>query len=63
MKLNIAPNLTLPLEVVNQTIGILAKRRAGKSYTARRIVEQLYAAKQQVVIAKLLERITHPAVD
>jgi DNA helicase HerA-like ATPase len=38
------------LRLSTEAIGILAKRRAGKSYTARRIVEQLYRAKQQVVI-------------
>lgn len=48
--LHIATNLSLPLDTVTQALGILAKRRAGKSYTARRIVEQLYAAKQQIVI-------------
>lgn len=42
--------LYLPLELVTQTVGVLAKRRAGKSYTARRIVEQLFKAGQQVVI-------------
>jgi hypothetical protein len=48
--LHIAPGFTLPLETVTQTLAILAKRRVGKSYTARRITEQLVAAKQQVVI-------------
>lgn len=50
MKLKIADNLTLPLDVVTQTIAVLAKRRAGKSYTMRRLVEQLFKAGQQVVI-------------
>ena len=48
--LKIAKNLSLPLETVTQAIAILAKRRAGKSFTMRRIVEQLFAADQQVVI-------------
>jgi DNA helicase HerA-like ATPase len=48
--LKIADNLSLPVDVVTQAIGILAIRRAGKSYTARRLVEQLYHAKQQIVI-------------
>src|ERR1700734_1070462 len=48
--LHIAPDFSLPLDTVTQTLAILAKRRVGKSYTARRIVEQLVAAKQQVVI-------------
>lgn len=50
MKLLIAKDLSLPLEAVTQTIAILAKRRAGKSYTMRRLVEQLFVAHQQVVM-------------
>lgn len=46
----IAPTLELPLEFVTQACAILAKRRVGKSYTARRIVEQLVLAGQQVII-------------
>jgi hypothetical protein len=49
-KLRLAPNLTLPVDAVTQTVAILAKRRAGKSYTARRFAEQLYKAGQQIVI-------------
>jgi hypothetical protein len=49
--LKLADNLKLPVELVTQAIGILAKRRAGKSYTARRLTEQLLHARQQVVIA------------
>lgn len=48
--LKLAENLKLPLEVVTQTIAMLAKRRAGKSYTMRRLVEQLVKAAQQVVL-------------
>lgn len=48
--LRIGGGLNLPLETVTQAIAILAKRRAGKSYTARRLVEQLARAGQQVVI-------------
>ena len=48
--LHLAPRLSLPLDAVTQTIGILAKRRAGKSYLARRLAEQLLHARQQVVI-------------
>lgn len=49
-KLKIADNLTLPAEAVTQTIAILAKRRAGKSYCARRFAEQLFKIGQQVII-------------
>lgn len=48
--LRIAKDLALPLDVVTQAIGILAKRRAGKSYLMRRLVEQLFGAGQQVVL-------------
>jgi hypothetical protein len=48
--LRIADGLTLPVDVVTQTVAIVAKRRAGKSYTMRRIVEQLMNAGQQVVL-------------
>ena len=50
MKLKIAAELSLPVDVVTQTIAVLAKRRAGKSYLMRRLVEQLFAASQQVVL-------------
>lgn len=48
--IKISGNLSLPLDLVTQTIAILAKRRAGKSYTMRRLVEQLFNAGQQVVL-------------
>lgn len=49
-RLKIAEDLSLPIDIVTQTIAILAKRRAGKSYTMRRLIEQLFKAGQQVVI-------------
>src|SRR5579871_4854640 len=49
-KLHIADNLRLPLEAVTQSLAILAKRRAGKSYTGRRFSEELLSADQQIVI-------------
>lgn len=48
--LKIADDLSLPIDTVTQTIGILAKRRAGKSYTMRRLTEQLFGAGLQTVI-------------
>jgi len=45
-----ADGFSLPIEAVTESIGILAKRRAGKSTTARRLTEQLHKAKQQIVI-------------
>src|SRR3982750_3658648 len=48
--LQIAEGLSVPIDVVTEAIAILAKRRVGKSYTARKIVEQLLGAGLQVVI-------------
>ena len=48
--MKLATDLSLPLDIVTQTIAIIAKRRAGKSYAARRIAEELFRANQQVVI-------------
>lgn len=50
MKLIVAKGVPLPLEIVTQTIAILAKRRAGKSYTMRKFVEQLLTCVQQIVL-------------
>lgn len=46
----ISKELSLPTDIVTQVEVILAKRRAGKSYTMRRIVEQLLNTSQQVVL-------------
>jgi DNA helicase HerA-like ATPase len=48
--LKLAEGVSLPIDAVTQAIGIVAKRRVGKSYTARRFAEQLLNAGQQVVI-------------
>ncbi len=48
--LKLASNLSLPVDVVTQAIAIIAKRRAGKSYTMRRLAEQLHHAGQQLVL-------------
>jgi hypothetical protein len=50
MVIKIAKDLSLPLDAVTQSIGILAKRRAGKSYTMRKVVEELLRCNQQVVL-------------
>lgn len=49
--IKIAKNLWLPLETVTQSLAILARKRSGKSFLMRRIIEQLFKASQQVVIA------------
>lgn len=45
----VSKTLRLPLESVTQTFAILAKRRAGKSYLASVLAEEMLDARQQVV--------------
>lgn len=49
-KLIIAKGIDFPRNLVTQTVAILAKRRAGKSYTMRRTWEQLLHAGEQVIV-------------
>ena len=48
--IKLSKHLSLPREVVTQTVAILARKRSGKSYTARRLSEQLISAGLQVVV-------------
>jgi hypothetical protein len=48
--LAISPDLELPLEAVTETLAILAKRGAGKTYTGSVFVEELLEARLQVVV-------------
>jgi hypothetical protein len=50
VKLQISKNLSLPVDFVTESTAILARRRMGKSFTGRRIVEQVFRARQQVVV-------------
>ncbi len=47
--LKLSKDVSLPLDAVTQTMAILAKRRAGKSYTARKLTEELLRCNQQVI--------------
>lgn len=49
-QLTISKDLKLPLEIVTQTVAILAKRRVGKSYTMRGMAEQFLELGQQVIL-------------
>lgn len=49
-ELHIAEDFTLPLETVTQTFAILAKRGAGKTYTASVMAEEMLKAQLPVVI-------------
>ena len=50
-RISLARELGFPVDLVTQAIAILAMRRAGKSFTARRLVEQLFGAGLQTVVA------------
>lgn len=50
MKLNISSTLALPLEAITQTFAILAKRGAGKSYTASVMAEEFVRANLPFVV-------------
>lgn len=47
--LRIAKGLALPLDVVTQTLAILARKGSGKTFTLRLLLERLFRAGQQVV--------------
>lgn len=49
-RLRISPDLALPIESVTESIAILAKRGAGKTYAASVLVEEMLKAKLQVVV-------------
>ncbi len=48
--LTLGPALVLPVEAVTETFAILAKRGAGKTYTAAMLVEEMMGAGLPVVI-------------
>jgi hypothetical protein len=48
--LRISPDLSLPVDAITQAIAILARRGAGKTYTASVLVEEVIAARQPVVV-------------
>ncbi len=50
-QLHVAKDFALPIDLVTQTIGVLAKRGAGKSYTAAVLAEEMLGASLPVVIA------------
>lgn len=50
MKLRLSPELTLPLDAVTDTFGILAVRGAGKSNSAAVMAEEMFKAKLPFVV-------------
>lgn len=49
MKLHIAADFALPIEAVTETFCLLARRGAGKTYSASVLAEEMLKAKQQIV--------------
>jgi hypothetical protein len=49
--LQLADDFSIPVEAVTETFAILAKRGAGKTYTASVLVEEMLKAGQQVIVA------------
>lgn len=50
--LKIADNLTLPIEIVGEANCVIGKRNSGKTYTAKKLVEEMLRLKQQVIICE-----------
>jgi hypothetical protein len=48
--IELGPGLSLPLDVVTETLVILAKRGSGKTYTAAKMVEGMLAVEQPVCV-------------
>lgn len=48
--IRLSKDVTFPLGIVTETVAILAKRRVGKSYTMRRVAEQILDAGEQLVL-------------
>lgn len=48
--LHISPDLSIPRDAVTETFAILAKRGAGKTYTANVLVEEMLKSNLQVVV-------------
>jgi hypothetical protein len=50
MTIQVSADLKVPIELVTESLAVLAIKRAGKSYFARKLAEQLHRAGQQLVI-------------
>lgn len=49
-KITLSKELSFPLDLITQSVSILAKRRVGKSFTARKLAEGVFNAGQQICI-------------
>src|SRR5437773_9350213 len=50
MKLKIAADLALPVEVVTEKLAFLGRTGSGKTYAAQKLAEEMYAAGAQFVV-------------
>lgn len=53
--MKLAENLSLPPEIVTETVSVLGRRGSGKTHTASVLVEEMLAAGQQVVVLDPLD--------
>lgn len=49
-QIHLAKSLSLPMDMVTQTCAVIARRGAGKTYTATKIAEQMLEAGAQVIV-------------
>lgn len=54
MKLTFAEKLSLPIDAATQTFGFIARKRAGKTYAAGRLVESLLSRGVQVIVMDMI---------
>ncbi len=57
--LTLGPALVLPVEAVTETFAIMAKRGAGKTYTAAALVEEMMGAAARRFMTDFAERLYH----
>lgn len=50
MKLNLSPDLSLPLDAVTQKFAFLGRTGSGKTYAATKLAEEMHAAGAQIVV-------------
>ena len=60
--LKVGPRLTLPADVITQSIALLAVRRAGKSNAAAVMAEEMYRAGPAVGRDRPQRRLVGPAL-
>jgi len=49
-KLHLARGLTLPVDAVTETFGFMARRKAGKTYCAQKLAEEMLSVRAQIIV-------------